>query len=278
MKKFSFLIAIFFLSGCAKTFVKKPATFSLRFTPGQTADYTMKIERTITIKEGDSIRNYIMKYNLGLSETVSEVSSEFITLNLNITRASGAVTHNGKPFATEVFDRLKGHTITIRLTPGGDVVDIRGIEKLPTLQGSNAEFVADYEVFSLLYDYQNPGTFKPLDIYKKETKIGSKVYRYEGIDRSKSAKGSAYITFKGSFDVKDAGYIGTYAYKSFTKGSTSGYIYHLLDDGRPLEASEKFRLKDNYIFPGFSKLNKEIEVYTDVKVSQNINIGGVGHE
>ncbi len=278
MKKLSFVISILLLSGCSKTFIKKPLTFTTLFVPGETTYYKMHIERTITIHEGDSIRNYIMKYNLKLKETVSEVSSQFITLNLNILSASGGVTHNGEDFATGVFDNLKGHTITVRLTPDGSIADIRGTEKIPTLQGTGAEILSDMEIFSFLYDYLKPGALKPAEIYRKETRTGSKVYRYEGIDKTKSMGDAAYITFTGNFDTEDAGYRGTYPYKRITKGSASGAIYHLLKDGRLVEGWEKFKIKDNYIFPGYRKLNKEVIVYTELRVSRAQKTGGERNE
>ncbi len=278
MKKLVFAGIILILTGCAKTFVKTPVTFATLFAPGETTCYNMHIKRTITIHEGDSIRNYIMEYSLKTEESIAEVSSEFITLNLKILKASGDVTHNGEAFATGVFDDLKGHIITIRLTPDGTIADIRGTEQIPTLLGTGAETISDLEVFLFLYNYLKPGMLKPMQIYRKESRTGSKVYRYEGIDKTKSPGDAAYITFRGNFDVEDAGYKGTYAYKRVTKGSSEGAIYHLLRDGRLLEGREKFRLKDNYIFPGYNNLNREVIVYTELTVSRAQETGGEKHE
>lgn len=278
MKKFAISAGLVMLFSCTKAFVKKPATFVMTYIPGETNFYKMSIERTIAIHEGDSLRNYIMKYNLKVRERVSEVSPDFITLNLDIEEASGRVTHNGEDFATHMFKELRGHTITIRLTPDGTIADIRGTEKIPTLQATGAEMISDMEVFSFLYDYVNPGNLKPSDIYKKETKISKKVFRYEGIDKTKAKGGVAYITFTGSFDVEDAGYFGTYPYKRITKGSTEGNIYHLLKDGRLLEGWERFNIKDNYIFPNYSRLNKEVKVYTEVRVNRIQETGGIKNE
>ena len=278
MKKFILVSVIFIVSACAKSFVKKPVTFTALFAPGENTYYNMLINRTITIHEGDSIKNYIMKYTLKVKESVAEVSSEFITLNLKILKASGDVTHNGEPFATGVFDNLKNHIITVRLTPDGTIADIRGTEKIPTLLGTGAETMSDVEVFSFLYDYIKPGKLEPMQIYRKENRIGSKVYRYEGIDKTKGMGDAAYITFTGTFNVEDAGYKGTYPYKRITKGSSSGTIYHLLKDGRLLEGWEKFRIKDNYIFPRYNHLNREVMVYTELSVSRDQETGGKKHE
>ena len=268
MRRFLF-IAIFLsaIMGCAKGFVKKHVIFTTMFVPGDTTVYSLDINKQINIHEKDSIKSFKMAYNLEVVEKVDEVTSSFVTITLLIRKADGTVMRNQKPFATNVFDSLVGHVITVRLTPDGSIAYLKGTEKIPTLLGTDAEKLSDIEVFSFLYDYIHPGELKPGSIYKKDIKAGSKVFRYEGIDRSHHEGEMALITFKSSFKYEDAGYKGTYPYKQITKGSGTGTIYHLLRDGRLFRGEENFTIKDNYIFPRFQHLNKEVMVYTELRAS-----------
>ncbi len=280
MKKIGTLIiaGIFLNLGCARNFVKKPFTFTTMFVPGDTTFYNIDIQKQINSHEGDSIKSFKMNYSLLVREKVEEVSSDFITLILKIDKASGNVTRNNEPFATDVFKSLKGHTIIMRITSDGSIAYIKGTEKFPTLLGTGAERLSDIEVFSFLYDYINPGEIKPGKIYKKDIKAGRKVFRYEGIDKTRYAGNVALITFKSSFENEDAGYMGTYPYKELVKGSGTGTIYHLLKDGRLLEGTEKFTLKDDYTFIKFPNMNKEVMVYTELRVRRAQETGGKEHE
>lgn len=262
------------VGGCAKGFVKKKVIFATLFVPGDTTLYSIDITRHINIHEKDSIKSYKMYYTLEVVERVEEVTSNFITLSLTIRKAAGNVTRNNSPFATHVFEKLKGHTITVRLTPDGSIAYLKGTEEIPSLLGTDAEKFSDAEVISFIYDYIHPGELKAGSIYKKDTKLGEKVFRYEGIDRTMREGDMALITFKSSYKNDDAGYMGTYPYLLKTRGGGSGTIYHLLKDGRLFKGEEKFTIKDTYTFPRFENLNKEVTVYTELRVKRSHKTGG----
>ena len=279
MKKLAILLTIFaVIAGCAKGFVKRKVVFTTLFAPGDTISYSIDINRQINVHEKDSVKSYKMKYNLLVTEKVEEVTSNFITITLLIRNASGSVTRNNEPFATQVFNNLKGQVITIRLTHDGSIAYLKGTEKIPTLLGTDAEKLSDDEVFSFLYDYIHPGELKPGSIYRKDIKSGRKVFRYEGIDRSRHEGDMALITFKSSFKSENAGYRGTYPYTQITKGTGTGTIYHLLRDGKLFAGDEKFTIKDTYTFQRFPDLNREVMVYTEVHVKRAYETGGETNE
>ncbi len=256
-------------AGCGpKAFVKENVHIKTLFSPNEVTEYILNIDKKITIYKGDTVDNYGMRYQIKIGEMVNDVSNDFITLELAIENAEGSVLKNNQTIMNDIMEKLKGHSIFVKLTYGGDVVDIEGTDLIPTLTNTKAEQIGDREIFAFLYDYFKPGEFKPGAIYWKYTKTGKKVFRYEGIDKTNQAGDAALLTFKGTLNATSSGYEGTVNYERTTTGSYTGNIYHLLQDARVLKGNEKFNIEDVTKFPIFPGKRRKVTVYTELNVKR----------